>query len=481
MGLFDFFKKKNTEPQLPKENDTSSLDMSLLKMHELMFPKGQEQKEELTKQLCSKLGNRYNYDVVINNYIFVMSCMFIDSDKTFEAVAGKVADRRNNPFSKQDIKTIYDFAIDNNDQLSKIVGSSVAKELDSVIEMMTKDQPALDKLPEGRGEFGYDVRNPIPIKGIPNNEVYLSSLRLPDGQGITWNRVGSRLSENIPHPVDVYEIFSKKGRILNNIYLYPYCGKNSEEAPRGLFFKDKMPTFSLNGDCHLYLFTANWCGPSRRLEKEFMEAGFDSYEIINVDDEADLCAQYKVRNVPTMILLDGQGEIICRWVGYNDENPGQSYLINYIVSLNLRLSGSVAEEPQCVGEIMTDNDASYAVSDTGEPLVVYYRNESDIFMETPERPGDDGYYLDIRKPLVLDAKEIERDGYVNVPVIPEGCDGVIINGEGLLEHSGYLYCGCADGYNGKIFVVRDVNSQVMNAAFSDDVSNEYLEEDLPFE
>jgi thioredoxin 1 len=66
---------------------------------------------------------------------------------------------------------------------------------------------------------------------------------------------------------------------------------------------------------YLY-FSAPWCGPCRSfgpiMEQVSLEVGVEK---INVDEQGDLAMKYGVRNVPTVILVDGTGKEITRHVG----------------------------------------------------------------------------------------------------------------------------------------------------------------------
>lgn len=63
-------------------------------------------------------------------------------------------------------------------------------------------------------------------------------------------------------------------------------------------------------------FSADWCGPCKQLGP-IMEslASEVNYEKVNVDTESELSAQYGVRNIPTLILIDDSGEALGRVVG----------------------------------------------------------------------------------------------------------------------------------------------------------------------
>jgi len=62
-------------------------------------------------------------------------------------------------------------------------------------------------------------------------------------------------------------------------------------------------------------FSAAWCGPCQTLSP-IMESlsGQINYEKIDVDSNTDLSAQYGVRGVPSLVLLEN-GEEIGRLVG----------------------------------------------------------------------------------------------------------------------------------------------------------------------
>ena len=83
-------------------------------------------------------------------------------------------------------------------------------------------------------------------------------------------------------------------------------------------------------DAFLLLFSTSWCGPSKLFIKEIREAGIDYYTLIDCDKNEDLPSKYSVRNIPTTILINKKGEVIKRWVGYEDEDPGQTAFVNYI-------------------------------------------------------------------------------------------------------------------------------------------------------
>jgi len=59
-------------------------------------------------------------------------------------------------------------------------------------------------------------------------------------------------------------------------------------------------------------FHATWCQPCKALSKTIEEAGDLGIEIesIDVDQESELAQRYNVRSVPTMVLLDDEGQAL---------------------------------------------------------------------------------------------------------------------------------------------------------------------------
>ena len=77
---------------------------------------------------------------------------------------------------------------------------------------------------------------------------------------------------------------------------------------------------------YLY-FTAAWCGPCRQLGPIMEQVSQEGIPIqkIDVDNETELTAEYGIRNVPTVILVDGDKEL-SRTVGVN---PKDHYIQGY--------------------------------------------------------------------------------------------------------------------------------------------------------
>lgn len=89
-----------------------------------------------------------------------------------------------------------------------------------------------NRIPNGFGEFGLEVTNPIPFVDIPSSYAYLDRLHTSKGQKLEYRRVGSTKAENIEKPIDIYEI-SVEGQAIATLYVSAYQQHNSMTAPKG--------------------------------------------------------------------------------------------------------------------------------------------------------------------------------------------------------------------------------------------------------
>lgn len=71
----------------------------------------------------------------------------------------------------------------------------------------------------------------------------------------------------------------------------------------------------------LIKFSASWCSPCRTLENKInkLDLTIDLFSY-DVEEEVELTEEWKVRNVPTVILVDDNGREVKRWVGNFEPN-----------------------------------------------------------------------------------------------------------------------------------------------------------------
>lgn len=73
---------------------------------------------------------------------------------------------------------------------------------------------------------------------------------------------------------------------------------------------------------YLY-FSAAWCGPCRTLGPIMNQVSQEvPVEKIDVDSQSDMALKYNVRNIPTVVLVNGETEVK-RFVGVQ---PKDTYL-----------------------------------------------------------------------------------------------------------------------------------------------------------
>lgn len=104
-------------------------------------------------------------------------------------------------------------------------------ELYKIMHEMNEGGTDQDTIPNGYGEFGYDVTNPIPVNTIFGNRAYLGRLRTQDGVKVAYERIGSFISPISENPIDGYEIFAD-GQKIAVLYIDSYNKKNSRKAPK---------------------------------------------------------------------------------------------------------------------------------------------------------------------------------------------------------------------------------------------------------
>jgi len=82
----------------------------------------------------------------------------------------------------------------------------------------------------------------------------------------------------------------------------------------------------------LLYFTAHWCGPCKQLSPVMARLGLSgemNIEKVDIDAQSEMAAQYNVKSIPTVVKLDGSGNEIGRFVGYQNEDYIKQFYNNY--------------------------------------------------------------------------------------------------------------------------------------------------------
>ena len=70
-------------------------------------------------------------------------------------------------------------------------------------------------------------------------------------------------------------------------------------------------------------FYADWCGPCKTQDpilEEFVEETGIELEKIDIDDNQTRAGEYDVRSIPTLIMIDENGEEVDRFIGVTQKD-----------------------------------------------------------------------------------------------------------------------------------------------------------------
>ena len=205
------------------------------KMADFLFGGLDEMREQIN-EAYKLLGHRYKLEQVANALTWMTMRFNRMDDKSAVAMVDEgQMHRPDNPFSKADATRLYRFVVKktflkNNPNATDEVVESFYKSLGN-----NTDGATTDVIPNAYGEYGFDVTNPIPTRGVPANEVYLKKLSLLSNEPFHWERIGSFSAPNIKKPIDGYEIITDDGECLCTLYISPYQSVISNTPPKGFY------------------------------------------------------------------------------------------------------------------------------------------------------------------------------------------------------------------------------------------------------
>ena len=79
----------------------------------------------------------------------------------------------------------------------------------------------------------------------------------------------------------------------------------------------------------VYYFTADWCGPCKKVRPIVEELSRDQsevkFQIIDVDSEGELARKFEVRSIPTFILIE-DGQEVNRFTGAKTRKDLENFI-----------------------------------------------------------------------------------------------------------------------------------------------------------
>lgn len=79
----------------------------------------------------------------------------------------------------------------------------------------------------------------------------------------------------------------------------------------------------------VYYFTADWCGPCKKVRPIVEELSRDQsevkFQIIDVDSEGELTRSFEVKSIPTFILIEN-GQEVNRFTGAKTRKDLENFI-----------------------------------------------------------------------------------------------------------------------------------------------------------
>lgn len=226
MGLFSVFKKK--------ENKFEKLSAEI---RNKVFPGGAE---EITNGVNDLMGivDSGSREAITGLFLYESTLFLVSEDKSKARIVEGAMRRPGSVTSRRTAEQVYDyvlrrFAIKNFGTDDEILIKTLSASYGNVESNCTGDF-----INGAYGPYGRCWTNPIPVRGIPAENMYMKHLRTLYGGNIEWTRLGSGGADNIEHPIDFYAVKDIHGNELGNVFLSPYQDRTSRTAPEGFAYAE---------------------------------------------------------------------------------------------------------------------------------------------------------------------------------------------------------------------------------------------------
>lgn len=224
MGLFGIFKSK----------EKSELDKSMEQLLTVLFPNGEIDIIRDAKRIHILLQGKLTMDECKACVRGSKTIILVAEDKSAERIVPSIMARTNNKCTEKEAYSIYAYLSGEAMYLDRLHTMGMLSNV--TFSELHQNGIDADELPNGFGEFGFTVTNPVPTISAYGSNDYLSRIRF-NGQPIIYKRLGSTSSEITNGGIDIYSV-SCSGKSLGDIYICPYHRRNSKKAPKGFVFID---------------------------------------------------------------------------------------------------------------------------------------------------------------------------------------------------------------------------------------------------
>lgn len=225
MGLFNIFKSK----------EQRELDKTMDDILAAIFPNGEIDIVRDAKRVHLLVRGKLSMEECRNCVKGSKTVILIAEDKSAERIVPSIMARANHKITEKEAYSIYAYLSGEAMYLDRLNAMGMGD--NESAQQLFKNVIDADEIPNGYGEYGSEVTNPVLTTSAHGSEDYLSRLRF-NGQPITYQRLGSTSSDVTSGSIDIYAI-SFSGRSLGNIYICPYHKRNSKKAPKGFTFINK--------------------------------------------------------------------------------------------------------------------------------------------------------------------------------------------------------------------------------------------------
>ncbi len=214
-----------------KTQKSKELQELIAKMQKEIFPNGEADIKVGTNELLRILNNRVDANTARDIFCKSSSICYTTTAMgggqfSKERLKQHLAPYALNYFNDKALDEFYKYLLSKNDKAALF---DIAKQFAQQSNPNGTDQ---DEMPEGYGEFGLEITNPVPTASIPESYFYLQNLRTTSGSNVIFDRIGSMRAPNIQATVDGYKILCNGSQIAT-IYICPYNKRTSKKAPKG--------------------------------------------------------------------------------------------------------------------------------------------------------------------------------------------------------------------------------------------------------